>query len=74
VQIGRRRIGTKLRPEHLKHLIAQHAMAGSERKQLHQIRRPPLRPRLGRDKSRVDEHFEASEQPGLELRVHFRGK
>ena len=70
VQVGRRRIGTELRPEHLKHLIARHAMAGSERKQLHRIRRPLLRPRLGGDRSRVHEHFEASEHPDLELRKH----
>jgi hypothetical protein len=43
-------------------------MAGSEHERLHQIRRRPLRPCLGRDKSRVHEHFEASEQPDLELR------
>jgi hypothetical protein len=43
-------------------------MGGSEREQLHQIRRRPLRPCLGRAKSRVHEHVEASEQPDLELR------
>ena len=67
VQVGRGGIGAELRPEHLQHLVARHPMAGSERKQLHEIRRAPLRPRIGRDRSRVHEHFEASQQPDLKL-------
>ena len=67
VQVRRGSIDAQLRPEHLEHLVARHAMAGSERKQLHEIRRAPLRPRIGRDGSRVDERFEASEQSDLEL-------
>ena len=67
VQVGRGRISGELRPEHLEHLVTRHPMAGSERKHLHEIRRPPLRPGVGRDGLRVDEHFEASEEPDLEL-------
>jgi hypothetical protein len=67
VQIGRCGSGAELRPEHLEHLVARHAMAGSERKQLHEIHRAPLHPRVGRDGSRVHEHFETSEQSDLEL-------
>jgi len=48
VQIGRRRVGSEPRPEHLEHLIARHAMTGSEREKLHEIRRAPLRPRVSR--------------------------
>ena len=67
VQVGRGSIGTELRPEHLEHLVARHAVARSERKHFHEIRRAPLRPRVGRDRSRVHQHFKASEQPDLEL-------
>jgi pimeloyl-ACP methyl ester carboxylesterase/DNA-binding CsgD family transcriptional regulator len=67
VQVGRGRVGGELRPEHLEHLVARHPVAGSERKQLHEIRRAPLRPGVARDGLRVDEHFEASEKPDLEL-------
>jgi pimeloyl-ACP methyl ester carboxylesterase/DNA-binding CsgD family transcriptional regulator len=42
-------------------------VAGSEREQLHEIRRAPLRPGIGRDGLRVDEHVEASEQSDFEL-------
>ncbi len=67
VQVRRGSVRAELRPQHLEHLVTRHAVAGSERKQLHQIRRAPLRPRVSRDRSRVHQHFEASEQPDLEL-------
>ena len=70
VQVGRGSIGAELRPEQLEHLVARHAVAGSERQQLHEIRRAPLRPRVGRDRSRVHQHFEASEQPDLEAAAY----
>jgi pimeloyl-ACP methyl ester carboxylesterase/DNA-binding CsgD family transcriptional regulator len=42
-------------------------VTGSEREYLHEIRGASLRPGIGRDGLRVNEHFEASEQPDLEL-------
>ena len=51
VEVGRRGIGAELRPEQLEHLVARHAMAGSERQQLHEIRRAPLRPGVGRNRA-----------------------
>ena len=67
VQIGRGGIGAELRPEHLEHLVARHAVAGSEGQQLDEIGSASLRPGISRDGLRVHEHFEASEQPDLEL-------
>jgi hypothetical protein len=67
VQIGRGSVGAELRPEHLEHLVARYAVAASEREQLHEVRRASLRPGISRDGLRVHEHFEASEQPDLEL-------
>jgi len=66
MQVRRGSIGAELRPQQLEHPVARHSMAGSERKQLHEIRRTPLRPRIRRDRSRVDEHFEASKEPNVE--------
>jgi hypothetical protein len=67
VQVGRGGIGGELRPKQLEHLVARHAMAEGERKYLHKIRGTPLRPGVARDGLRVDEYFEASEEPDLEL-------
>jgi hypothetical protein len=67
VQVGRGGVGCEVRPEHLEHLVARHAVAMGEGKQLHEFRGASLRPGVGRDGARVDEHFEASEEPDLEL-------
>ena len=67
MQVGRGGIGAELRPERLEHLVARHAVAGGEGEQLDEIRSASLRPGIGRDRLRVHEHFEASEQPDLEL-------
>ena len=67
VKVGRGGVGAELRPERLEHLVALHTVSTGEREQLHEVRRPPLRPRAGRDGMRVDQHFEASEEPDLEL-------
>ena len=40
-QVRRGRIRAELRPEHLEQLLARHAVAGSERKQLHEMRHAP---------------------------------
>ena len=64
VQIGRGGVGAELRPERLEHLVARHAVAGSEREQLHEIRGASLRPGVGRDGLRVHEYFEALRAAG----------
>jgi hypothetical protein len=67
VQVRGGGIRAQLRPEALEHLVARHAVARRERKHLHKIRCAPLRPGLGRDGAGIDQHFEPSEQPDLEL-------